>query len=119
MELFYIDGNIDYFECGDEASKQIDGAFIVGAENGPTEAIKDFLGIIKKDPDTKIITNCLAVLAVALYNEEAYKCVFHILKERNFCPLFNVYPELKNADKHLIDLYLSKMLEIKNIEKEG
>ena len=115
MEIFYIDGNIDYFECSDNASKQIYGAFIIGAENGPTEAIKDFFEVVKEDPNIKIITNCLEVLSVALSDIEKYDTVLYVLKEKDFFPFFDVYPELKNADNNLFNLYLSKILKnIKN-----
>lgn len=112
MEIFYIDGNIDCFGCSDKASDQIKGAFIIGAENGPTEAIKDFFEVIKENPNTKIITNCLVVLTVALYYIKTLDCVFYILEKKNFAPLFDVYPELKNTNKHLFDLYLSKILKM-------
>lgn len=107
MTLFFVDGNIDCFETSDSAAELIENVVVIGAESGPTSAIKEFRKLNTNNPEAKVLTNCLELLNNATYDENAknFNVYFFDDATKDFIALKDLYPKLERR-ANLADLFL-------------
>lgn len=117
VKLLFIDGPVDYFESVDNQQSLLADAYVVGAECGPTKAIKDFNEIKQMGEDQNldgitIITNCSELLNRIEYDKKAktFDIALYDLNSHRFNDLKDIYPKLKrNSD--IRKMYMSGVFD--------
>lgn len=111
LKLVFIDGNVDSYTV--HSKFVLDDAIVIGAENGPSEAITEFKTYLKSSTNKTIITNCPELLKLVPFDRtiENFNIDFAVDIDQAyvFIPINKIYPIL-DATVDLYSLYLSDNL---------
>ncbi len=117
IRLLFIDGPVDYFESADDQQSLLADAYVIGAENGPTKAIKDFNELKKLGEDqdldsVTIITNCSELLNRVEYNKKtkSFDIALYDINSHRFNYLKDIYPKLKRRSD-IRKMYMSGLFD--------